>query len=42
MLFRSDKGQWVFDRRWNGDSTDYGLNFTSIPTLLHVKLATIR
>ena len=37
-----DKGQWVFDRRWNGDSTDYGLNFTSIPTLLHVKLATIR
>ena len=37
-----DKGQWVFDRRWNGDSTDYGLNFASTPTLLRVKLATIR
>jgi len=35
-------GQWVFDRRWNGDQTDYGLNFTSEPVLLRVKLATIR
>jgi len=37
-----DKGQWVFDRMWNGDQTDYGLNFSSIPVLLHVKLGTIR
>jgi beta-galactosidase GanA len=35
-------GTWVFDRMWNGDQTDYGLNFTSMPVLLHVKLATIR
>jgi beta-galactosidase GanA len=35
-------GKWVFDRMWNGDQTDYGLNFTTIPVLLHVKLATIR
>jgi len=27
---------------WNGDQIDSGLNFTSIPVLLHVKLATIR
>ena len=37
-----EDGKWVFDRMWNGDETDSGLNFTSIPTLLHVKLATIR
>ncbi|HVY24442.1 MAG TPA: DUF5597 domain-containing protein [Steroidobacteraceae bacterium] len=34
-----DQGQWVFDRVWNGDQTDWGLNFTSIPQVLHVKLA---
>ncbi len=33
-------GQWVFDRLWNGDQTDYGLNFTSEPQVLHVRLAT--
>ena len=33
-------GAWVFDRLWNGDQTDYGLNFTSEPQLLRVKLAT--
>ncbi|QUD88271.1 DUF5597 domain-containing protein [Phenylobacterium montanum] len=33
-------GQWVFDRIWNGDQTDYGLNFTSAPQLLRVRLAT--
>ena len=37
-----DKGQWVFDRMWNGDQTDYGLNFTSIPVLLRITLAAIR
>lgn len=33
-------GQWQFMRVWNGDQTDYGLNFTSVPQWLHVKLAT--
>jgi beta-galactosidase GanA len=33
-------GKWVFRRRWNGDQTDYGLNFSGIPQLLRVKLAT--
>lgn len=35
-----EDGQWVFRRRWNGDQTDYGLNFSSVPQLLRVKLAT--
>jgi len=35
-----DHGTWVFDRIWNGDQTDYGLNFTSVPQVLKVKLAT--
>ncbi len=34
------KGQWVFERVWNGDQTDYGLNFTGEPKLLKVRLAT--
>lgn len=33
-------GEWKFRRRWNGDQTDYGLNFSSAPQLLRVKLAT--
>jgi beta-galactosidase GanA len=33
-------GKWQFMRVWNGDQTDYGLNFTSAPQWLHVKLAT--
>jgi len=37
-----DNGQWVFDRLWNGDQTDYGLNFASAPQVLKVKLATWR
>jgi len=32
--------KWVFERVWNGDQTDYGLNFTSQPQVLRVKLAT--
>jgi beta-galactosidase GanA len=36
--FEGDK--WVFERVWNGDQTDYGLNFTTVPQLLRVKLAT--
>lgn len=31
---------WHFVRIWNGDQTDYGLNFTSAPQVLHVSLAT--
>lgn len=33
-------GKWVFERVWNGDETDYGLNFTTLPQVLRVKLAT--
>ena len=33
-------GQWQFLRVWNGDQTDYGLNLTSEPQWLRVKLAT--
>ncbi|WBO21016.1 DUF5597 domain-containing protein [Sphingomonas abietis] len=36
------QGQWVFDRLWNGDQTDFGLNFTSAPQVLKVRLATYR
>lgn len=33
-------GRWVFERVWNGDQTDYGLNFTTRQQLLRVRLAT--
>ena len=33
-------GKWVFQRIWNGDQTDYGLNFTDRPQLLRVVTAT--
>lgn len=35
-----ENGRWVIDRLWNGDQTDYGLNFTDVPQVLHVTLAT--
>lgn len=35
-----DAGNWVFQRIWNGDQTDYGLNFTDRPQLLRVVTAT--
>ena len=35
-----EQGRWNFMRLWNGDQTDYGLNFTERPQVLHVKLAT--
>ncbi|WP_414713827.1 DUF5597 domain-containing protein [Sphingomonas sp.] len=35
-------GAWVFERVWNGDQTDYGLNLTSAPQVLKVRLATYR
>lgn len=37
---RYQNGVWRFLRIWNGDQTDYGLNFTSAPQLLRVTLAT--
>ena len=33
-------GAWVMDRIWNGDQTDWGLNFSERPRVLRVKLAT--
>lgn len=33
------RGNWVFERVWNGDQVDWGLNFTGAPQLLRVKLA---
>lgn len=35
-----ENGEWVFERVWNGDATDWGLNFTSRPHILKVKMAT--
>jgi beta-galactosidase GanA len=35
-------GDWIFERVWNGDQTDWGLNFTSEPHVLKVKLATYK
>jgi hypothetical protein len=35
-------GEWVMTRVWNGDQTDYGLNFTATPVLLKVKMGTYR
>ena len=33
-------GVWTQSRIWNGDQTDYGLNFATVPRLLRVRLAT--
>lgn len=33
-------GRWQPERIWNGDQTDWGLNFSSGPQILHVKLST--
>ncbi|MDB6100195.1 MAG: glycoside hydrolase [Gammaproteobacteria bacterium] len=35
-----ENGAWKFLRVWNGDQTDYGLNFTSLPQVLKVRVAT--
>ena len=45
MIERVEEGhfdgqQWVFERVWNGDQTDWGLNFTSRPHVLKVRMAT--
>ncbi len=31
-------GSWKLSRIWNGDQTDYGLNFTDKPQVLRVRL----
>jgi beta-galactosidase GanA len=36
----AEDGTWHFDRLWNGDQTDYGLNFTSGVRVLRVRVAT--
>lgn len=33
-------GKWVMERNWNGDQTDYGLNFTAKPVVLKVRMGT--
>lgn len=35
-----EDGRWVFERVWNGDQIDWGLNFSGNPHVLKVKLAT--
>ena len=35
-----DGTEWKFERFWNGDETDHGLNFRSPGAILHVKLGT--
>lgn len=35
-------GQWVMERRWNGDQIDWGLNFTANPRVIKVKLGRYR
>jgi beta-galactosidase GanA len=35
-----ENGKWITDRIWNGDQTDWGLNFTELPQILRVRLAT--
>jgi beta-galactosidase GanA len=36
------RGKWIFKRVWNGDQTDYGLNFVDTPTLLRVTMGRYR
>jgi hypothetical protein len=31
-------GRWILHHVWNGDQTDHGLNFTTVPRVLKVKL----
>ncbi len=35
-----ENGVWHFERLWNGDQTDYGLNFTGKVQVLRVTLTT--
>lgn len=47
MLVRAEEGhfegdRWIFDRVWNGDQTDYGLNFTDRPVWVKVTMGHYR
>jgi beta-galactosidase GanA len=35
-----EHGKWVVERVWNGDQTDWGLNFAERPHVLRVRMAT--
>ena len=35
-----ENGKWIMERVWNGDQTDWGLNFGKSSHVLKVKLAT--
>ena len=35
-----EQGNWIFERVWNGDQTDWGLNFNNEPHILKVKMTT--
>jgi hypothetical protein len=37
---RYENGSWKFIRLWNGDETDFGLNFTHQGKVVRVKLGT--
>lgn len=37
---RYENGNWRVTRLWNGDQTDWGLNFKRVPQVLKVKLGT--
>ena len=33
-------GKWIMERNWNGDQTDWGLNFVDEPVVLKVTVGT--
>ena len=37
-----ENGKWIMERVWNGDQTDWGLNFAKRPHVLKVKMATYK
>lgn len=37
---KGEEGKWIMHRVWNGDQTDWGLNFPDRPILLRIKMAT--
>jgi len=37
-----ENGKWIMERVWNGDQTDWGLNFSTRPHVLKVRMATYK
>jgi len=37
-----ENGKWIMERVWNGDQTDWGLNFGKSPHVLRVIMATYK